>query len=129
MRSHRKSDTVDNKKDEARWADRVKVRDGYRCRFEEWNGSQWVECGTKSRPHNPLFAAHVYGRDWCGDAKFMDDVGITACLDCHDRYDSRSHEGAPVRVPPEREEAAYTRITSVVTKFTVPRKLPPERPE
>jgi hypothetical protein len=127
MRSHRKTTDVDKLKEETAWAKRVKERDGYRCQFEHWDGNQWVTCGQRSAPHNPLFAAHIYGRDNCGKVKFVDEVGITACVNDHDRYDRRIHDNVIVRIPPEREAVAYA-IASAAVEFTIKRRMPPEDP-
>jgi len=107
----------------ARFSSAVRARDNYQCRFERWVDGQWVECGARSA----LFAAHIYGRNWCGDAKFDPIVGITGCLADHDRYDGRRYDSVIVRVPPEREALAYALITAAVTTFHIPRRLPPER--
>lgn len=130
MRSHRRTETRDNKRDESRWSAGVKARDGYRCRMERWSGKRrrWEEHGVAGSSENPLFSAHIYGRLDCGSAKFQEIVGVTACLSCHDRYDLRTFKGPEVRVPPDREEAAYRLITIAVTKWHVARRLPPERP-
>lgn len=115
----------------SRFSRLVRSRDGYRCRMERWVDGKWYECLSDS----PLTAAHIYGRADCGESKHCEEVGITACVPCHDRYDLRTFKGAPVRVPPEREQAAYDFIMSKRRKqheiptFEVVRRLPPERPD
>lgn len=131
MRSHRKTSDRDNKKDESAFSSGVKKRDGYHCRMERWDrkAKAWNVHGFGGSPNNPLFAAHIYGRDNCGEIKFKEVVGITSCLDCHDVYDHRDVSGRiDVRVPPDRERAAYKAICLAVTTFTVPRRKPPARP-
>lgn len=131
MRAHRKSDDRNTKRDEQRFSSGVKARDDYRCRMERWSGKRrkWEEHGVPGSPDNPLFAAHIYDRNECGHVKFNELVGITSCLDCHDRYDLRSFKGPAVRVPLEREKAAFRLLAIAITNWRVARRKPPARPE
>jgi hypothetical protein len=131
MRAHRKVGDVDNAKLDAAFSRKVKERDGNVCRMEIWNGSAWVQHGIRGSADNPLDAAHVYSRTKVGKWKFEPINGVCACRNCHDRYDGRDvGDGAPVRISPARERAAYLFLTVPGRlKVPLPRQIPPERPE
>jgi hypothetical protein len=107
MRARRRTATVNNASRDGAFSRKVKERDGNRCRMQVWHASGWLEHSVGASSQNPLDAAHIYPRGQCG--KFWDEpiVGVTACRDCHDRYDGKQKDGVFVRVPPERERAAY----------------------
>ena len=111
-----------------KFRDGVFARDGRICRMEIWNGYGWFEHGIKGSASNPIDPSHIYPSTQCGSVKGEPIVGIASCRDCHRRYEGKLRDHA-VRVPPDREEAAYRLITIAVTKWRVARKLPPARPE
>jgi hypothetical protein len=110
-----------------KFRDGVFARDGRICRMEQWINGGWTECGSLGSTTNPIDPSHIYRSDDCGSAKGEPLVGIASCRKCHDRYEGKLRDVA-VRVPPDREEAAYRLISLAVTKWHVARKLPPERP-
>lgn len=97
----------ETKNEESAWAGRVKRRDEHTCRFER-NGATCFRHGTD--------AAHIYRRHQCGKAKFADQVGITACRECHNAFDAYS---LLVRVPIERLRAAWDSINAVSKVNTI----------
>lgn len=113
-----------------KFRDGVFARDGRVCRMEIWDAQPgtWFEHGVKGSPDNPIDPSHIYGSDNCGTVKGEPIVGVASCRKCHQRYEGKLRDGVSVRVPPDREDAAWRLISVAVTKWRVARKLPPERP-
>lgn len=121
-----RSETLKWKK---KFRDGVFARDGRVCRMEIWSAGGWVEHGVKGSADNPIDPSHIYSSDVCGSAKGEPIVGIASCRYCHRRYEGKLRDRVTVRVPPDRERAAYRLISVAVTKWRVARRLPPERPQ
>jgi hypothetical protein len=105
---------------EASWARKVKARDDYECRLEEYNrpfARTWFRCSSRGSD-----AAHIFRRSEAGKLRFADPVlGITACRHHHDELHKMSKR---VRVPPAAVEAARKYLLKAVKNGTL--RVPPK---
>jgi hypothetical protein len=76
----------DTKADEAKQRRLVTERDRNYCKFElllkVGGKASWVMCGR-----NATDTAHVIRRHQCCKARFMPEVAIRACRECHNAFD------------------------------------------
>lgn len=140
MRAHRRTNTENRASRDHAFSRGVLERDGRKCRMQMWVGrfngealhNGWIEHGTRGNPDNPIDPAHIYPRNHCGD--FWDDpiVGLAACRNCHDRLDGSLRDKVVVRVPPDREKAAFDFLMGKHKKGELVvkpvRRKPPTRP-
>lgn len=113
----------DTKRDDAKQRREAIARDGFACCFERWFKSEgWLKCGNSATD-----TAHIYPRRECGRASSSVIVVLRACRRCHDEFDGHGDGSIFVRVPPDREAAAY-KLISMSAKVPVPRRKPPTKP-
>jgi hypothetical protein len=96
-------------------------RAGGTCEFEVLTPQGWKRC-----PHRGQEAAHApYPRRECGRAWEDPDVVLWACRPCHIAHaDPALAKGRKVRVPVDREAAAWAVIMAVSKVLTTVRKRP-----
>lgn len=80
---------------------------------------------------NPIDPSHIYPRSQLSPGTMFNPlVALASCRDCHDKYGARDDT---VRVPPDRESAAWKFINLAASRWEIkslpPRRVPPEKPK
>ena len=89
------------------------TRDGSICRFLRRVAGVTRECGAEAHQ-----VAHIERRHVCGKARAHVDVVLRACVDCHQRFDSRLDPD--VTVPLERAQRCYDTIVAMNPRTSPP---------